>query len=56
MWNKSHPPSRYKAKSGKSKKNVDPDAKVFVLNNWHKMKEYVSLTTAAKKMCKRQWS
>ena len=37
MLNKSHPLSRYKANSGKNKKNClinfDPDAMVFVLSN-----------------------
>ena len=36
MLNKSYPPSRYKANSGKNKKPFmyfDPDAGVFVLSN-----------------------
>ena len=42
MLNKSHRLSRYKANSGKNKKeylmDFDPDARVFVLSYWHKMK------------------
>ena len=40
MLNKSHPLSRYKAKSGENKKifgAFDLDASVFVLSNWHKI-------------------
>ena len=37
MFNKSHPLSRYKAKSGKNKEkclmHFDPDARVFVFSN-----------------------
>ena len=39
MLNKSHRLSRYKANSGKNKEkyliHFDPDARVFVLSNWH---------------------
>ena len=40
MLNKSRPLSRYKANSGKNKKwmmHFDPDARVFVLSNSHKI-------------------
>ena len=39
MLHKSHPLSRYKANSGKNKclMHFDPDARVFVLSNWHKI-------------------
>ena len=41
MLNKSHPLSRYKENSSKNKKkclmHFDPDARVFVLSNWHKI-------------------
>ena len=41
MLNKSHPLSRYKANSGKNEEkclmHFDPDARVFVLSNWHKI-------------------
>ena len=41
MLNKSPPFSRYKANNGKNKKkclmHFDPDARVFVLSNWHKI-------------------
>ena len=41
ILNKSHPLSRYKANSGKNEKKCliyfDPDARVFVLSNLHKM-------------------
>ena len=40
MLNKSHPLSRCKANSGKNKKKLmhfDPDARVFVLSNSHKI-------------------
>ena len=40
MLNKSHPFSWYKTNRGKSKKkkyliHFDPDARIFVLSNWH---------------------
>ena len=41
MLNKSHPLSKYKANSDKNKKSLmhfDPDARDFVLSNWHKIK------------------
>ena len=42
MLNKSHPLSRYKANSGKNFKKkclmyFEPDARAFVLSNWHKI-------------------
>ena len=41
MLNKSHPLSRYKANNGKNKEKLmmpfDPDARAFVLSNWHKI-------------------
>ena len=42
MLNKSLPPNRYKANTGKDKNkkhlmHFDPDARVFVLSNWHKI-------------------
>ena len=41
MSSKSHPLSRYKKNSCKNKKrslmHFDPDARVFVLSNWHKI-------------------
>ena len=41
MLNKSHPLSRYEVNSGKNKEkclmHFDPDARVFVISNWHKI-------------------
>ena len=41
MLNKSHPLSRYNANSGKNLKkclmHFDPDLRVFVFSNWHKI-------------------
>ena len=41
MLNKSHPLSRYWGNSGRNKEkclmNFIPDARVFVLSNWHKI-------------------
>ena len=42
MLNKAHSLSRYKTNGGKNNDKIilmhfDPDARVFILGNWHKM-------------------